>query len=132
MSSAAPYTIRSGVDTNGDLNFNDRPGGVGRNTARADGIFVMNGFFSYVWTFGKPVQLPPGIGISGINGTFSVMQVQQNAAGRYRLSLYAQAQNLTNHANYSGFTGVIASQQFGKPSTFLFTRKIDLGLSLSF
>ena len=34
---AAPYTIRSGVDTNGDLIFNDRPAGVGRNTLRGKG-----------------------------------------------------------------------------------------------
>src|ERR1051326_6032131 len=33
-SSASPYTILSGFDTNGDLIFNDRPAGVGRNSAR--------------------------------------------------------------------------------------------------
>ena len=33
-SSAAPYTIRTGLDTNGDLLFTDRPDGVGRNSAR--------------------------------------------------------------------------------------------------
>ena len=36
-SSAPPYTIRTGVDTNGDLVFNDRPDGVGRNTAARRG-----------------------------------------------------------------------------------------------
>ena len=32
--SATPYTIRTGRDDNGDLVFNDRPAGVGRNTER--------------------------------------------------------------------------------------------------
>ena len=34
-SSGTPYTIQTGFDDNGDLIFNDRPAGVGRNTARA-------------------------------------------------------------------------------------------------
>jgi hypothetical protein len=33
-SSAPPLTIRTGPDDNGDLVFNDRPAGVGRNSAR--------------------------------------------------------------------------------------------------
>src|SRR5262249_37836366 len=36
-SSAPPYTLLTGQDTNGDGIFNDRPAGVGRNTLRADG-----------------------------------------------------------------------------------------------
>jgi transcriptional regulator len=46
--SAAPYTIRTGLDDNGDLVFNDRPAGVGRNSARGawplDGIDIGNVF----------------------------------------------------------------------------------------
>ena len=85
--SAPPYTLRTGIDNNGDLIFNDRPAGVGRNSARGDGQFTMNGFFSYAWAFGKPVQLPPGIGITGTNGNFAVTQVQTANTGRYRLAL---------------------------------------------
>ena len=36
-STGTPYTITTGRDDNGDLIFNDRPSGVGRNTARAPG-----------------------------------------------------------------------------------------------
>ena len=36
-SSAPPLTIRTGTDDNGDLVFNDRPDGVGRNSARTTG-----------------------------------------------------------------------------------------------
>ena len=32
-STGTPYTITTGKDDNGDLVFNDRPAGVGRNTS---------------------------------------------------------------------------------------------------
>ena len=36
--SAPPLTIRTGTDDNGDLVFNDRPAGVGRNSARTTAL----------------------------------------------------------------------------------------------
>ena len=57
-SSAPPYTIRTGVDTNGDLLFNDRPDGVGRNTARGAAQWNMNGFFSYCASSASPCRCP--------------------------------------------------------------------------
>jgi hypothetical protein len=42
-------------------------------------------------------------------------------------------QNLTNHANYAGYIGTItALDRFGKPTTVLNTRKIDIGMGISF
>ena len=35
LASGAPYTIRTGLDDNGDTVFTDRPEGLGRNTERA-------------------------------------------------------------------------------------------------
>src|SRR5262249_42092647 len=46
-SSAPPYTLLSGVDTNGDGIFNDRPASVGRNTLRAEGQVTVNVFAGY-------------------------------------------------------------------------------------
>jgi outer membrane receptor for ferrienterochelin and colicin len=40
--SATPYTITTGRDDNRDGNSNDRPAGVGRNTARGSATFVTN------------------------------------------------------------------------------------------
>lgn len=40
--------------------------------------------------------------------------------------------NLTNHANYSGFSGTMTSPFFGRPTTVLGTRKIDIGMNFSF
>jgi hypothetical protein len=39
---------------------------------------------------------------------------------------------VTNHANYAGYIGTITSQLFGKPQTVLSTRKVDIGMGLSF
>jgi hypothetical protein len=131
-SSAAPYTIRSGVDTNGDLVFNDRPDGVGRNTARGSGQWNMNGFFTYVRTFGKPVQTPGGINFRSEGGGLSATQGAASTQGRYRLSFNVQVQNLTNHGNLAGYIGTITSSGFGRPSIVVGTRKIDVGMGISF
>lgn len=133
-SSAPPYTIRTGLDGNGDLVFNDRPIGVGRNSARGEGQWTMNANFNYVFQFGKGrVQLPPGIRIEGSpGGGLAVSQVQQAPAGRYRLGINVSVQNLTNHANYVGFNGNMLSPSFGRPTNVLGTRKIDIGMNFNF
>ena len=43
-STGTPYTITTGHDDNGDLVFNDRPAGVGRNTQWTPGQWNVNGF----------------------------------------------------------------------------------------
>jgi hypothetical protein len=132
-SSAPPYTIQTGLDTNRDLLFTDRPEGVGRNTARGSGQWTMNGNFSYGWTFGKPVERAGGIQLRADAGGISAAQGAASTQGRYRLSMNASIQNLTNHHNLIGYSGVISSpQNFMKPTGFSGTRKFDFGLGLSF
>jgi hypothetical protein len=41
-------------------------------------------------------------------------------------------QNLTNRANYQGFTGVMTSPFFARPTTVSPMRKVDVGTSLNF
>ena len=53
-------------------------------------------------------------------------------AGRYRLVLSVQAQNLTNRANYVGFSGVMTSQFFQQATAVANPRKIDIGMSFRF
>jgi hypothetical protein len=133
LSSAPPYTIRTGVDDNGDLVLNDRPAGVGRNTLRGSGQWTINGFFSYGWTFGKPVERPGGISIgAGSGGGLAVSQAAAQSTGRFRLSLNVNVQNLTNHGNLIGYSGTLTSDFFGRPTSVLGTRKVDIGLGLSF
>jgi hypothetical protein len=132
VASAPPYTIRTGFDTNGDLVFTDRPGDVGRNSARASGQFTMNGNFSYSWQFGKPVERPGGISIRSEGGALAVGQGAAQTAGRYRVTLSTNIQNLTNHANLIGYSGTLTSADFGRPTGVSSTRKIDIMLGLSF
>ena len=44
-----PYNITSGFDTNNDSIFNDRPAGVGRNSARTYATATVSGTLSYSW-----------------------------------------------------------------------------------
>lgn len=130
--SAAPYTIKSGIDSNGDLIFNDRPAGVGRNSARGSAARNMNGFFTYFWTFGRKITGPAGIAFRNDGGALAVSQGQANTAGRYRISLNVNAQNILNHANYSGYVGTLTSPLFGLPQSVSGMRKVDVGIGFSF
>jgi hypothetical protein len=131
-SSAAPYTIRTGVDTNGDLSFTDRPAGVGRNTQRGAPQWGLSGFFTYSRQFGKPVQMPGGVNFRSEGGALTATQGAASSAGRFRLSFNASIQNITNHANLSGFSGTLTSPSFGKATSAFGTRKVDFGMGISF
>jgi hypothetical protein len=131
-SSAPPYTIRTGVDTNSDLNFNDRPDGVGRNTARGSAQWNMNGFFTYSRQFGKPVQMPGGINFRSDGGALTATQGSASSAGRYRVSFNVNVQNITNRGNLTGYVGTLTSRGFGRPSAIVGTRKVDFGMGISF
>jgi Carboxypeptidase regulatory-like domain len=131
-SSAPPYTLLTGVDTNGDGIFNDRPDGAGRNTLRARGQITVNTMFGYVFTFGQAsAPRPPGIGVFGQGAAAQVRTVDQGNA-KYRLQLFVQTQNLTNERNYLGYTGTLTSPFFGRPTAVSGMRKIDVGIGLSF
>jgi hypothetical protein len=138
ISSAPPITIRTGLDDNADLIFNDRPAGVGRNTERTTGQWQSFAFFSY-WiglgkrqvTAGGPIGGGPIMIRDGPGGvTVSAMGAQ--ALPRYRLSFNVQVSNLTNHANLTGYSGVMTSPFFLKPTSASGVRRINFGMSLSF
>jgi hypothetical protein len=128
-----PYTITTGHDDNGDLVYNDRPAGVGRNTQWTPGQWTVNGFFFYTLAIGKRTVQGPG-GITGImirNGEATVM-TGGAAPPRYRIGIQAQVQNLTNHVNYTGFSGTMTSPFFLQPQNVLNMRKVDISLNFSF
>jgi len=129
--SGNPYTIRTGFDENGDLIYNDRPDGVGRNTRRGEQQWNLNVAAGYTILFGRPVNLPPGIAVVGGGGGPQVQTVNNNGA-RFRLQFVVQVQNVTNNANYTGYSGVLTSPFFGQPTSVLNTRKVDMGVNLSF
>lgn len=132
-SSGAPYTIRTGRDDNGDSIFNDRPAGVGRNTLRAGWQYTSAGRFAYTIGLGKrTVALPPGITITSTGGGLSLGTFNRPDAPRYRLSFTANVHNLTNHANYIGYSGVMTSPFFMKPTAVDGVRRVDVSVGLSF
>jgi hypothetical protein len=129
--SGPAYTLLTGRDDNGDGVFNDRPVGVGRNTLRASAQTTLNVMLAYQFAFGRTAPLPPGIGVFGGGGAAQVRTFDQGTA-RYRLQVFVQAQNLTNRANYSGYSGIRTSPFFGRPTSVSGMRKIDAGMSLNF
>ncbi|MGE5361223.1 MAG: TonB-dependent receptor [Bacteroidales bacterium] len=101
--SALPYTITTGVDTNGDGVLNDRPPGVERNSARGDEFFQLD------------------------------MRVSKRFhATRSSVELLAEAFNLTNRANWTQFVGDESSQLFGRPTGDGIAREVQLGVRVEF
>jgi hypothetical protein len=129
--SGNPYTIRTGRDENGDLIYNDRPDGVGRNTERGEQHWSLNMAAAYTILFGRQTTLPPGIGVVGGGGGPQVVTVD-NSGQRFRVQFVVQVQNVTNNANYTGYSGVLTSPFFGQPTAVQGTRKVDIGVQLQF
>jgi hypothetical protein len=130
--SGTPYSIRTGQDDNGDLIFNDRPAGVGRNTERAAWQWTINPAVAYSWAFGsRGIALPPGVTVIAGGGVPTVQNFAQDTS-RYRLQVFVQVQNLTNRANYAGYSGTLTSPFFGRPTAVSGTRKVDVGMNLTF
>ncbi len=134
LSTGGPYTIRTGHDDNGDLIFNDRPVGVGRNTLRMAGRWNSSGYFTYSIGIGKrKVPLPPGITIRSAGaGGYTVGTMAMPDQPRYRVMLAASVSNLTNHANYMGYSGLMTSPFFMKPTGVAGVRRVDFNLGFSF
>ncbi|HEX3646087.1 MAG TPA: hypothetical protein VHT95_10795 [Vicinamibacterales bacterium] len=134
-SSGLPYTIRTGLDDNGDQIFNDRPAGVPRNSLRGAAAFNLGGFFVYNIPIGqkKLGPMPPGIFIMGSpGGNFNVQTLAADSLPRFRIGIIVNAQNLTNHANYVGYSGTLTSPFFGQPTAVQGMRKIDVGINFNF
>ena len=135
VSSAPPYTIRTGLDDNGDQIFNDRPSGVARNSARGAANVNLNGFFVYNIPIGqkKLGPMPPGIFIMGSpGGNFNVQTMAADALPRFRVGIVVNAQNMTNRANYVGYSGTLSSPLYGQPTAVQGMRRVDVGLNFNF
>ncbi len=156
FSSAPPYNITTGLDGNGDTTFNDRPSGVGRNSARGasqwnvnlrlnrsinlGGILGLDGPVMLGGPGGPPPPPPPpsnqqqgpGGGAGAGGGPNVQMVVMDGSASRYRLDIYVQVFNLTNVANYNAFVGNLLSPYFGQATSAAPPRRVEIGASLSF
>ncbi|HEV3216993.1 MAG TPA: carboxypeptidase regulatory-like domain-containing protein [Vicinamibacterales bacterium] len=101
--SALPYTITTGSDDNHDTFNNDRPAGVGRNSARGADFRQMDARMSK--SFGE---------------------------GAKRVEVLAEAFNLTNRANWTAYDGRKISPTFSRPTAALPARQIQVGVRFDF
>lgn len=122
-SSAAPYTIRTGFDDNGDEVLNDRPDGIGRNTERGEWHVLSD--LRLGWTVGGHDNEGRG-GRGGRQGRGGPGQGGRHGGAE----IYAQISNLFNTTNFIRYSGVMTSPLFGEPTAALPGRRMELGLRL--
>ncbi|MGH9385308.1 MAG: carboxypeptidase regulatory-like domain-containing protein [Vicinamibacterales bacterium] len=117
--SGSPYSITTGFDDNGDSIFNDRPVATPRNSLRLPWRQTLSANFSYMVRLGAAP--PPDGGGNGPRG------------GRSKgITFNVSIQNLTNRANYTGFSGVMTSAYFLQATSVANPRQIDLSLRFGF
>jgi hypothetical protein len=134
--SGSPYNVTTGRDLNGDGVFNDRPAGVSRNSALTLGQWDIGLRLTYSLGFGTRTAAAPQSGgtmvVMGGGGGMAGGFGQAAADKRFQLQFYATAQNLTNHDNFIGYSGVLSSPFFAQPTNVLNPRKIELGMRFGF
>jgi hypothetical protein len=107
----SPYNWTTGFDDTRDGILNDRPVGVGLRSLRMPHQQALNTRFQYAL-----------IGTAAPGG----------APGRYRMNLFVNINNLTNHQNLAGYSGVQTSEFFMKPRTAVNLRAVQIGTSFNF
>lgn len=148
--SAPPYTMTTGRDDNRDGVSNDRPAGVGRNTARGAGRFEMNLRFSRGFGFGGsdggreggggPIFIAgpgvgggPGVGQGGgPGGPPGGGGFGGGGNDRFRLEFYVQGFNVLNRTNFVNFSGNLLSPFFGTPTSAAQARRVEVGMQFRF
>jgi hypothetical protein len=111
--SALPFNILTGTDTNKDTNNNDRPAGVARNAGEAFGFDSLD---------------------MRLERTFRINE-------RWRIAAMADGFNLLNHANFQlpnnvfgtgAYPGTPTNPALGQPTAAADPRQIQLGLKVTF
>jgi hypothetical protein len=139
-SSGLPYNITTGFDDNHDTVSNDRPAGVGRNSARGDSRWDVGSRLSWGFGFGQRKDSGPGgtpvIMFRTIGGPGGDAPMGGFTGGsedkRWRLELYLAGTNVFNHVNPAGYSGVVTSPFFGQPTSASAPRKLELGMRFGF
>ena len=137
-SSGAPYNITTGFDDNGDTVSNDRPAGIGRNAGR--GAARLDAGARLSWTFGFGHRnggdgaAGPQVVIRTVGGPSPEMGGFSGGAEdkRWRFELYVAATNLFNRTNPLAYSGVLSSPFFGRHTSALPGRRLELGTRFAF
>jgi hypothetical protein len=134
-SSGQPYNITTGFDDNGDTVSNDRPAGVGRNSARGAARWDASGRLSWTFGFGerKNASGPggaPQVVIRTIGGPApdSMGGFSGGADNkRWRFELYLAGTNLLNRCSPLSYSGVMTSPFFGRFTSTMPARRLEVG-----
>ncbi len=121
--SASPYTVTTGLDTNGDGVFTERPAGVGRNGAR--GVATKNVDMTITWGLNigeRPLPPTPPRRNQGPARPSPVVRVE----------MYAQGSNVFNFVNPQSFSGVQTSPFFGQATSAAASRRFTFGVRASY
>jgi hypothetical protein len=133
------YSIRSGLDLNGDQSSRDRPIGVARNTEVGPGSWNLDMTFTKDYLLGGSVD---GGGVDSGGGRGSGRGdggrrgegrggFRRQADGP-RIRFRARVINLLNHTQPIGYGSVVTSPLFGQPTGYTGGRTISLSTSLDF
>jgi hypothetical protein len=88
---------------------------------------------SHSISFGKRrVTLPPGVMITASGTAMSASTAPAQSTPRYRMSISAFIDNVFNTHTYGGFSGVMTSPFFMKPTSAYGQRSASVNWSLSF
>jgi len=154
-SSALPYNVTTGFDTNGDTVFNDRAAGVERNSARGAAQWTANVRLNKSIGLGGPRAggpgfpggMPPppapsggvaaqrgpgGPGGGGGEGGGPQIMIMEGGNQKYRLDIYLNLQNAFNAVNYNAFVGNQLSPFFGTATSAAAPRRVEIGASFGF
>ena len=134
--SALPYNITTGFDDNGDTVINDRPVGVGRNSARGAARWEIGSRMSWGMDFGPDAPQTAGpqmrvVRVGGGDGA-APPSISAGATKKYRFELYVQAFNLLNRANLGSFSGVQTSPFFAQATSAMAPRRLEVGTRFNF
>jgi hypothetical protein len=70
--------------------------------------------------------------ITSSGGGLTTTTMASQAAARYRITLTLSIQNLTNHANYVGYSGLMTSEFFLKPTGVSGVRTMNFSVGFNF
>ena len=117
LASGTPFDVTTGSDDNHDLNVNDRPAGVRRNTGMGPGLAQVDLRFTTILRAPRPPSADPE-------------STKRDFLDNLELNL--DIFNALNALNANTVVGVITSPLFGRPAAVRAARSMQLSLRYRF
>ena len=132
--SAAPYTITTGFDINGDGVSNERPAGVGRNSGRGSATKTVDATLTWGIALRRRSVEPLAAANQQRDGRGSggARDGNRGDSNGRRLEVFVRAANVFNIVNPQNFSGVMTSPFFGRPISAAAARRVVFGTRVSF